>query len=39
MTVDWKATSDQRPTMPLGGGVGKIFHFGQLPVNMQLSAY
>jgi len=23
----------------LGGGVGKIVHFGRLPVNMQLSAY
>jgi len=26
-------------TVPLGGGVGKIFHFGKLPVNTQLSAY
>ena len=25
--------------MPLGGGVGKIFHLGKLPVNTQLSAY
>ena len=25
--------------MPLGGGVGKIFHFGKLPVNMQISRY
>ena len=39
MTVDWKATSDQRLTVPLGGGGGKIFHFGKLAVNMQLSAY
>jgi hypothetical protein len=23
----------------LGGGVGKIFHLGRLPVNTQLSAY
>ena len=26
-------------TVPLGGGVGKIFHFGKLPVDTQLSAY
>jgi hypothetical protein len=23
----------------VGGGVGKIFHLGKLPVNTQLSAY
>ena len=38
MTVDWKADGEQW-TVPLGGGVGKIFHFGKLPVNMQLSSY
>ena len=38
-TVDWKADSGQQWTVPLGGGVGKIFHFGRLPVNTQLSAY
>jgi hypothetical protein len=39
LTVDWKADSGSRWTVPLGGGVGKIFHFGKLPVNSQLSAY
>ncbi len=39
LTVDWKANSSNRWTVPLGGGVGKIFHFGRLPVNMQISAY
>jgi hypothetical protein len=39
LTVDWKADSDQRWTVPLGGGVGKIFHLGKLPVNTQLSGY
>jgi hypothetical protein len=38
MTVDWKADGEQW-TVPLGGGVGKIFHFGKLPVNTQLSGY
>jgi hypothetical protein len=36
---DWKADSGQQWTVPLGGGVGKIFHFGKLPVNTQISAY
>ncbi len=39
ITVDWNADSSQRWTVPLGGGVGKIFHLGRLPVNPQLSAY
>jgi len=39
ITVNWKADSDNRWTVPLGGGVGKIFHLGRLPVNTQLSAY
>ena len=38
-TVDWEASGSQRWTIPLGGGIGKIFHFGKLPVNTQLSAY
>ncbi len=39
ITADWKADSSQRWTVPLGGGIGKIFHFGRLPVNTQISAY
>jgi len=39
ITVDWKAESSQRWTVPIGGGVGKIFHLGKLPVNTSLSAY
>ena len=38
-TVEWKANSGNQWTVPLGGGVGKIFHLGKLPVNTQLSAY
>jgi hypothetical protein len=38
-TVDWKADSGEHWTVPIGGGVGKIFHLGKLPVNTQLSAY
>ncbi len=39
LTVNWKADGGQQWVVPLGGGVGKIFHFGKLPVNAQLSAY
>jgi hypothetical protein len=39
ITAAWDAPSNDRWTVPLGGGVGKIFHFGRLPVNMQLSTY
>jgi hypothetical protein len=39
ITVNWKAAGDQRWTVPLGAGIGKIFHFGPLPVNTQLGAY
>jgi hypothetical protein len=38
-TASWKADSGQQWTVPLGGGVGKVFHFGRLPVNMHLTAY
>jgi hypothetical protein len=39
VTANWEASGSQRWTVPVGGGIGKIFHFGRLPVNMQLSAY
>ena len=39
LTVDWNAPNSQQWVVPLGGGVGKIFHFGKLPVNTQISAY
>jgi hypothetical protein len=39
ITVNWTAAGGQQWTVPLGGGIGKIVHLGQLPVNMQLSGY
>jgi hypothetical protein len=39
LTADWKAVSGQQWTVPLGAGVGKIFHLGRLPVNTQISGY
>lgn len=37
-TVNWKAASD-KATIPLGGGVGKLFRLGRLPVNGSAQAY
>jgi hypothetical protein len=39
VTVNWEARGSQQWTVPMGGGVGKIFKFGKLPVNMQIGAY
>ena len=39
MTADWEADSDNRWTVPIGGGIGKIFKIGKQPVNSQVSAY
>jgi hypothetical protein len=39
ITVNWKADSSQRWTVPIGGGIGHVFHFGKLPVNMSVQGY
>ena len=39
ITADWEADRDNRWTVPVGGGVGKIQRFGKLPVNFQLQAF
>jgi len=39
VTANWEADSSQRWTVPLGGGIGKIFHLGKLPVNAQIGGY
>jgi hypothetical protein len=39
ITANWEANSDDRWTVPLGGGVGKIFRIGKQPLNAQASAY
>jgi hypothetical protein len=39
ITANWEADSDNRWTVPVGGGVGKIFNIGKQPVNAQVSAY
>src|SRR5271165_3962848 len=39
ITANWLAQSSDRWTLPIGGGVGKLFKLGKLPVNTQLAAY
>ena len=38
-TANFNASSGNVWTIPMGGGVGHIFHFGRLPVNTQISGY
>jgi hypothetical protein len=39
ITANWEADSGDRLTLPIGGGFGKVFRFGKLPVNMSLQGY
>ncbi len=39
ITVNWEADSGNQWTVPLGAGIGHIFHFGKLPVNAQIGGY
>jgi hypothetical protein len=34
ITANWEVTSKNRWTVPVGGGVGRIVHFGKQPVNI-----
>jgi hypothetical protein len=34
ITANWNVNPSQRWVVPVGGGVGKIVHFGKLPVNI-----
>jgi opacity protein-like surface antigen len=39
VTANWRATSDERWTVPVGGGIGRIFRLGDQPVSAYISAY
>src|SRR5215471_17572138 len=39
MTADWLATPGQQWTVPVGGGLGRVFKLGDQPVSMYVSAY
>lgn len=34
ITANWEQKPDERWVVPVGGGIGKIVHFGKLPVNV-----
>lgn len=38
MSYNWEADDDEW-VIPVGGGIGKIFRFGDTPVDMRISAY
>ena len=39
ITGNWKADNDQRWTVPLGGGLGRLFRVGKQPLNTALQAF
>jgi opacity protein-like surface antigen len=39
MTADWLAAPGQQWTVPVGGGLGRVFKLGDQPVSMYVSAY
>jgi hypothetical protein len=39
VTANWEADNDDEWTIPLGGGVGRVFHWGKQPVKMQMAYY
>ena len=39
ITANWSAKSSQTWTIPIGGGVGRVFKIGKQPVNASVRAY
>lgn len=39
ITANWEASRGDTWTVPVGGGAGKLFRLGRLPVNTQLQAF
>ncbi|MHC4414889.1 MAG: neuromedin U [Planctomycetota bacterium] len=39
ITANWEADSSDRWTVPLGGGVGRVFSIGDQPVNFQVQGF
>ena len=39
ITANWKVNSNERWTVPVGGGVGRIVHFGKQPVNIYAQVF
>ena len=39
MTANWEAKSGQQWTVPVGGGVGRLFKLGGQPIDAQIQAF
>ena len=39
ITANWEADSDNRWTVPFGGGIGKVTRWGKQPVNASIQGY
>ena len=39
ITANWEKDGDDRWTVPIGIGVGKVHRFGTQPVSLQLTPY
>jgi len=39
ITANWNAKSGERWTVPIGGGLGRVFNVGSQPVNAQLQGF
>ena len=39
ITADWEEDSDDRWTVPIGGGVGRLVKFGNQPVDLKLQGF
>jgi hypothetical protein len=39
LTADWLATSSERWTVPIGGGIGRVFKVGDQPVNARVQVF
>lgn len=39
ITADWKADKDDKWTIPIGGGFGRVVEFGSQPANFSLQAF
>jgi hypothetical protein len=39
VTANWEADNDERWTVPIGGGFGKIFSLGTQPMNAQVQSF
>jgi len=37
--ADWEASNDERWTIPIGGGVGRVFRLGEQTVNAHMQAF